>query len=122
MRAAGLKPIHTVFETEAVLIRSNMCKHPRMEHLISLVAKRIAGVVASRNYVVCQFNCLRESLSIVKEITAGQRATTVTPLERGSWVAVTAMVEKENIAGVMDRLAAAGAKEIFTTSLDNCRV
>ena len=122
MRAAGLKAIETLMETEAVLIKSTTTKHPHLEPLITLVQQRIAGFVASKKYVLCQYNCLRDNLPVVTEITPGRRAATVSPLEDDGWVAVSVMVERKHIASVMDRLTAAGAEDVFTMSLDNCRV
>ncbi len=63
MRAAGLHPISTVLQSEAVLIASSHAKHPE---LVELVKNRIAGVVASGKYVLCQYNVLREKLPIVE--------------------------------------------------------
>jgi ATP phosphoribosyltransferase len=37
-------------------------------------------------------------------------------------VAVSAMVERKNMAGTMDRLEAVGAEDVLVFALDNCRV
>ena len=42
MKAAGLKPIDTVVESTAVLIKS---KHPSNQKLVDLIASRIGGVI-----------------------------------------------------------------------------
>ena len=44
MRAAGLKPIATVLESSALLIKS---KHPSNPSLVNLIAARIKGVISS---------------------------------------------------------------------------
>lgn len=122
MRAAGLKAIATVLETEAVLIKSSTPKHPHLEPLISRIAARIAGVVASKKYVICQYNVRRSKLPIVTAITPGRRAPTISPLEDEEWVAVSAMVPKAQAADVMDRLVEEGAEDVFLIDLENCRV
>lgn len=122
MRAAGLHAIATVLETEAVLIKSRILKHPALEPLIRLITSRIAGVVAAGRYVVCEYNVRREQLSNATAVTPGRRAPTISPLEDEGWVAVSAMVEKRNAAEVMDRLVAIGAEDILIFNLDNCRV
>jgi len=121
MRAAGLRAIATVLETEAVLIRSTTPKHPHLTPLIDLIAKRIAGVIAANNYVVCQFNISRDNLALARQIAPGRRAPTVSPIEEENWVAVSSMIEKKNCANAMDDLVKIGAEDVLIFSLDNCR-
>lgn len=124
MRAAGLHAIATVLNTEACLIRSTSTalKHPNLAPLIDKIVSRIAGVVASEQYVICQYNIKRERLHDATSITPGRRAATVSPLEDEGWVAVSAMVEKKQVANVMDRLVAVGAEDVLVIRLQNCRV
>lgn len=122
MRAAGLHPIATVLETEAVLIRSSVPKHPDLVSLIELITKRIAGVIAASRYVVCQYNIRREKIAAATLITPGKRAPTISPLEEENWVAISSMVEKKKIANIMDELVKIGAEDILVFNLDNCRV
>jgi len=122
MRAAGLHPIETLLESEAVLIRSSTPKHPHFNPLIDLITRRIAGVVAASKYVICQYNITRAKLSAATKVTPGRRAPTISPLDEGDWVAVSVMVEKKKIAGIMDELGDIGAEDLFVFNLDNCRV
>ncbi|KAF8188600.1 hypothetical protein K438DRAFT_1764341 [Mycena galopus ATCC 62051] len=46
MRAAGLHAIATLLESEAVLIKSTVPKHPEFAPLIDLATSQIAGVIA----------------------------------------------------------------------------
>ncbi|KAJ7687173.1 ATP phosphoribosyltransferase [Mycena rosella] len=122
MRAAGLHAIATILETEAVLIKSTVLKHPELSPVIDLVTSRIAGVIAAGRYVVCQYNISRDKLPAATLLTPGRRAPTVSPLEEENWVAVSSMVEKKKIAGIMDELVKIGAEDILIFNLDNCRV
>lgn len=122
MRAAGLHALSTVKETQAVLIQSSPPKHPALSPLVRKIAARIAGVVASNKYVICQYNVHRSLLPVVTAITPGRRAATISPIEDDGWVAVSAMVEKKRSADVMDQLVAAGAEDTFLVALHNCRV
>lgn len=122
MRAAGLHAIATVLETEAVLVKSSIQKHPALEPLVNTITSRIAGVVAAGKYVVCQYNILREKLPAATLITPGRRAPTISRLEEEGWVAVSAMVEKKKVAIVMDELVKIGAEDVLLFNLDNCRV
>ncbi|KAJ7099304.1 hypothetical protein B0H15DRAFT_819817 [Mycena belliarum] len=122
MRAAGLHAIATLLESEAVLIKSTVPKHPEHSPLIDLISRRIAGVIAAGKYVVCQYNISRDKLPAATLVTPGRRAPTISPLEEENWVGVSSMVEKKKIAGIMDELVKIGAEDILIFNLDNCRV
>lgn len=122
MRAAGLHAIGKLLTSEAVLIKSATPKHPHLTELINLITARIAGVIASRKYVLCQYNVTRGLLSRCTSITPGRRAATISPLDDHDWVAVSSMVEASRAAVVMDELNSVGAKDILILKLDNCRV
>lgn len=122
MRAAGLHAIATVLDSEAVLVKSSVPKHTNLAPLIELITSRMAGVIASSQYVVCQYNISRDQLPAATLITPGRRAPTISPLEEENWVAVSSMVEKKKIATIMDRLVSIGAHDIMIFNLDNCRV
>ncbi|CUA71820.1 ATP phosphoribosyltransferase [Rhizoctonia solani] len=81
MRAAGLKPIGTIMSSEAVLISSST---PKKIHMLSVgeqLRSRIAGVVASAKYILCQYNIRRTDLSVARKITPGRRSATVSALD-----------------------------------------
>jgi ATP phosphoribosyltransferase len=126
MRAAGLHPIATVISTEAVLITSkkSIAEGPKASFapLIRLIISRLAGVVASRKFVLLVYNIPREKLAKAILITPGRRSPTVSSLEETDWVAVNAMVERAEVAQVMDQLQEIGAVDLLVTKLENCRV
>lgn len=120
MRAAGLTAIDTVLDTSARLISS--VHNNRNAELVDLIKKRIQGVVASNQFVLCNYNIKRSLLPVALKITPGRRAATVSPLDEDGWVAVSSMVERKRVAEVMDKLTAEGAEDILVIGLDNCRV
>ncbi|CAE6412277.1 unnamed protein product [Rhizoctonia solani] len=122
MRAAGLHAISTLLESEAVLITSSTPKHPHLRPLQDQITQRIAGVLASQRYVLCQYNIKRDKLAEATRLTPGRRAATVSPLEDGEWASVSSMVEATRAADVMDSLVNAGAEDVLIIKLDNCRV
>lgn len=122
MRAAGLRPIATLLQSEAVLIRSTSPKHPHLAPLMDKITARIAGMIAAYKYIVCQYNILRSKLSAATALTPGRRAPTISPLEDPEWVAVSSMVERSKMADVMDQLVSVGAEDILIFNLDNSRV
>ena len=134
MRVAGLKPISTVMDSTAVLIKS---KHASNPALVGLIAARIQGVISelsvlhvysfltsdsdAQKYVLCTYNIERPKLEAACKITPGKRAPTINALEEAGWVAVQTMVEKKKIAVVMDELTGVGACDILVIKIDNSR-
>lgn len=118
MRAAGLKAIDTVVDSQAVLIKS---KNPSNSELIDLITARIQGVITAQKYVLCQYNIERSRLADAKAITPGKRAPTITALDAEGWVAVSCMVVKKEIALVMDNLTKVGAQDILVLNIHNSR-
>ncbi|KAM0322898.1 hypothetical protein ACHAQA_009240 [Verticillium albo-atrum] len=118
MRAAGLKAIDTVVESQAVLIKS---RAPSNQATIDLITARIQGVITAQRYVLCQYNIERTRLTEAKAITPGKRAPTITSLDAEGWVAVSCMVVKKEIAIVMDKLTEVGAKDILVLDIHNTR-
>lgn len=118
MKAAGLKAIDTVVTSSAVLIKSRNTTNTK---LVDLIASRIQGVITAQKYVLCQYNVARSTLPSATKITPGKRAPTVTALDDPEWVAVSAMVEKKQIATVMDELTLVGATDILVLAISNSR-
>ncbi len=125
MRAAGLHAIATLMTSEAVLIapsKPHASLTPALAALIPIIKSRIAGVLASKRYVLCSYNIHIDQMQVATQITPGRRSATVNKLEEEGWFAVQAMVERKKIADVMDKLTEAGAEDILILALDNCRV
>lgn len=118
MRAAGLCAIDTVIESSAILIKSKTTSNQK---LVDLLTSRIRGVIQAKKYVLCTYNIQRSRLPEAKTITPGKRAPTITSLDEPEWVAVQAMVTKQDIASVMDRLEEISAADILVTELINSR-
>ncbi|ODV89814.1 hypothetical protein CANCADRAFT_4441 [Tortispora caseinolytica NRRL Y-17796] len=133
MKAAGLKAIATVLDTEAAIISS---KKPeaflvaseeaaanKEDHhdLVDLIIRRIRGVVDAQKYVLCTFNAPKKMLPDLLKVTPGRRAATVSPLEDTDWVAVSSMVLKGDIALKMDELERYGASDILVFNISNSR-
>lgn len=118
MRAAGLCAIDTVVESTAVLIKS---KSTTNQKLVDLITARIRGVIQAQRYVLCTYNIARSRLEEATKITPGKRAPTITNLAEEGWLAVSVMVAKSELAGVMDRLEEIQATDILVTQLINSR-
>jgi ATP phosphoribosyltransferase len=119
MKVAGLHAISTVLDTRAILIRNKNPSHPS---LVTKITSRIKGVIAAKKYVLLNYNISRENLKEATRLTPGRQAPTISPLDDGNWVEVQSMVNKEDVADIMDKLEEIGAKDIMLFKIDNCRV
>lgn len=109
--------------SEAVLIRPTTPHQRSNTSLISLITRRLRGVIAAGRYVLVTYNVQRgPQLDACLQITPGRRAATVMPLDVDEWNAVQAMVLRSDVAPVCDRLEAAGASDILVMQLANCRI
>ena len=79
-------------------------------------------MIAASKYVLCQYNIQKDNLAEALSITPGRRAATVSPLRESNWNAVSSMVNRSDVATIMDRLESVGASDILILSINNCRV
>eukprot|EP01040_Poterioochromonas_malhamensis_P008068 gene8068-8722_t len=119
MKAAGLEIISEVLKSEAVLISSKTCRHPQ---LVQLIRKRIEGFITAANYLMIQYNVSRDCLTEAVKITPGKRAPTISALDGGDAVAVSALVKSKDSSNIMDQLEAVGATDILLFSIANSRM
>jgi len=118
MRAAGLEEIHSILETEAVFIVN---PHSNHKDIAQKIAKRLDGVLTAQNFVMVEYNILRNLLEVVRKITPGKTSPTISPLDNPDWLAVKVMIPKTLSNNILDQLVAAGAKDIVVTAIQNCR-
>lgn len=116
----GLRPVATVFESEAVLIRA---PEPPVDPELALVGerfvRRIEGVAASRGAKYILLNAPRAALPQITAILPGAGAPTVTPLAgEGDKVAVHAVAQESVFWETLDRLKAAGASAILVLPIE----
>ena len=92
------------------------------EALADRIVRRLEGVVIARTYSLLEYNVPRARLAEAQSITPGFNSPTVSALEDASWCAVRAMVQRENVHLIMERLEEIGASAILETQIANCRL
>jgi ATP phosphoribosyltransferase len=120
LRQAGLKIFgEPILQSEAVVIsRTNNEIKPELEVLI----RRLQGVVTARRYVLLDYDVQKQHLDQACLITPGLESPTISALQKPDWVAVRAMVLREETNNVMDQLWAIGARGILVTDIHACRL
>lgn len=114
-----LRQIHTILESEAVLVANPAAMaDPEKRPLIDRLMLRIDAVRAAKRYKYVMMNAPRAQLPAIKAVVPGLKSPTVVPLELDGWVAIHTAIEEEVFWDCIERLRDAGASEILVSSLD----
>jgi ATP phosphoribosyltransferase len=114
-----LRSIHTILESEAVLIanRASMEDPVRRENIDRLLM-RMKAVYAARRFKYVMMNAPEANLDEIRAVLPGLKAPTVIPLEIPGWVAVHAAIQEDVFWEKIEQLRHAGASEILVSALD----
>ncbi|NCV83507.1 MAG: ATP phosphoribosyltransferase [Actinobacteria bacterium] len=119
IKQAGLRIFGpTILKSQALLIGRPNFSNPQVETLI----RRISGVVIARQYVLVDYDIEKKNLESACEITPGLESPTISPLAKPDWVAVRAMVKRNEVHLAMDKLWAIGGRGILVTDIHSCRL
>jgi ATP phosphoribosyltransferase len=114
-----LRAIHTILESEAVLVANKRSMdNPELRPNIDRLLLRIRAVQAAKRFKYVMMNAPESQLPAIRSIVPGLKAPTVVPLADPGWVAVHTAVEEEAFWESIERLRAAGATEILVSSLE----
>jgi len=120
LRGAGLEVFgEPILRSEAVLIRPADVPIPTG---VEILARRLQGVLVASRYVLMDYDVRADSVERAVAITPGLESPTVSPLHNSEWVAVRAMVPREQTNRVMDDLYDIGARAILVTQIHACRI
>jgi ATP phosphoribosyltransferase len=118
LRQAGLKVFgEPILNSEAVLI-----KNASQADGLEILMRRLQGVVTARQYVLLDYDIPKSALDRACELTPGLESPTISPLQKADWVAVRAMVPRQDTNAVMDDLWTIGARGILVTDIHACRL
>lgn len=118
LRAQGLEIFGPVIlESEAVLISAK----PELSGIETL-RRRLHGVWVAKQYVLMDYDLPQALIEEASRITPGLESPTVSPLRDPAWVAVRAMVPRNDANLVMDQLYALGARAILVSAIHAARI
>ena len=106
----GLRPVETLFESQAILIeRVHSTRTPTATRVITMLDAAMAA--RNRRYVV--MNAPRSAVADIEAVIPGIEAPTVVPLTHDDMVAVHSVVDSSDVWHVLPRLKEAGASGIL---------
>ncbi|RKR91715.1 ATP phosphoribosyltransferase [Micromonospora pisi] len=121
LRQAGLVIIgEPILRSSAVLIRR--VGAPTNNQKAEQLLRRLHGVLVARRYVMLAYDVRADLLDRATALTPGIESPTISPLHREGWVAVQAMVLRNDVHQIMDELYDLGARAILVTAIDACRL
>jgi ATP phosphoribosyltransferase len=114
-----LRSIHTVLESEAVLIANPAAmEDPDKRQNIDRLKMRIEAVHEARKHKYIMMNAPESQLSAIRQVLPGLKSPTVVPLADPGWVAIHTAIKEDDFWDKIEQLRAAGASEILVSPLD----
>jgi len=117
--ANGLKPVATVFESEAVLIRNKERFSPEKQAVFDAFMKRIDGVLASREAKYVMMNAPRSAIAAITEVLPGAESPTILDLAGSDdKVAIHAVCRESVFWTTLEKLKSLGASAILVLPIE----
>ncbi len=117
--ANGLKPVATVFESEAILIRNQTAFTPEKQAVFDALLTRIRGVMMSRDAKYIMMNAPRDAIAAITEFLPGAEAPTVLDLAGYSdKVAIHAVCRESVFWDTLESLKKLGASAILVLPIE----
>lgn len=114
-----LRSIHTIIESEAVLIANKASmEDPVKRDVIDRLMMRIKAVDAASKFKYIMMNAPEDALDDIRAVLPGLRAPTVVPLAEPGFVAIHTAIREDEFWEKIEQLRAAGASEILVSALD----
>ena len=118
-RMNGLEVIHTVMNSEAVLISNpgvykSTSKIDDVEQLLT----RFRSVLNARGKKYVMMNAPLDAVEKIKRLVPGMNSPTVVPLAHPSMVAIHSVVAENVFWEVMEKLKEAGASDIIAVNIE----
>lgn len=119
LEANGLVARDTVFESQAVLIKSPTAPEPELVDLLDSVMERMSGVIASSGAKYVMMNAPRAALDEIIAILPGAGSPTIMPLAgRDDAVAVHAVCQEAVFWETLEKLKGVGASAILVLPIE----
>jgi ATP phosphoribosyltransferase len=119
LEANGLRPVDTVLDSEAVLIRTRKPLSPERVELAAQMMSRIEGVLATQESKYIMLNAPEEALETIAAMLPGAEAPTILPLAgRPGHFAVHAVCKESVFWETLQKLKSAGASAILVVPIE----
>jgi len=119
LEANGLKPVETVLESQAALIRTRKALDAGRSGIAEQLLSRIDGVLATKESKYIMLNASEEDLDRITGLLPGAEAPTILPLHgRPGHFAVHAVCQESVFWETLQKLKGAGASAILVVPIE----
>jgi len=119
LEANGLRPLDTVLDSQAVLIRTRRPMDKARANIAAGLIIRIEGVLATKESKYIMLNASSEALKRITDLLPGAEAPTILPLHgRPGHFAVHAVCQESVFWETLEKLKAAGASAILVVPIE----
>ncbi len=119
LEANGLKPVETVLESQAALIRTRKALDEGRAVIAEQLLSRIGGVLATKESKYIMLNASEEALDRITGLLPGAEAPTIIPLHgRPGHFAVHAVCQESVFWETLQKLKGAGASAILVVPIE----
>ncbi len=113
----GLREMHTILESEAVLARGSRLA-PDKSALLDKLLFRIRAVLRAAGHRYILMNVPTAKVPAISQILPVLRSPTVLPLAQEGWSSLHSVIAEDRLWQVIDELQAAGAEGILVIPID----
>lgn len=114
-----LRSIHTILESEAVLIANKAAlADPVKKENIDRLVMRLRAVNDASKFKYIMMNAPADRLASIRAVLPGLKSPTVVPLADSGFIAIHTAIREDEFWEKIEELRAAGATEILVSALD----
>jgi ATP phosphoribosyltransferase len=113
----GLKEVHTVAQSEAVLIRRKQMNEEK-NSLLQKLLFRLRSVNKAKAYKYILLNAPDSAIEEIGKILPGMKSPTVIPLAQKGWSSVHSVIQQDDFWEVIENLKSAGAQGILVIPIE----
>ncbi len=114
-----LRPLETIYESEAVLIANGLTlQNEKKKILVDKLLMRFKGVLSAQAYKYIVMNAPIDVVKKIKKIIPGLKAPTIAPLGKEGWVSISSVVKEDLFWETIERLKKIGATGILVLPIE----
>jgi ATP phosphoribosyltransferase len=113
----GLHEVHTLLQSQAVLVRSKHLDDDSMQLLQQLLF-RIRAVKKAKNHKYILLNAPNDALEKIISLLPGMKSPTVLPLATSGWSSVHSVLQEDEFWTKIEALKNAGAQGILVVPIE----
>ncbi len=113
----GLKEVHTVAQSEAVMVKNNMLTTEKQQILDKLVF-RIRSVNTAHAYKYILLNSPNKAIDQICSILPGIKSPTIMPLAEEGWSSLHSVIQQDDFWDIIEKLRIAGAQGILVIPIE----